>query len=59
MQVATFLVNAFLWVHSAQWLAVRRRRSATVWMWAVALLGPVPLAVLACMPQRKDAASHV
>jgi hypothetical protein len=44
-------------VHGAQRLAIRRGRSTTVWMWAVALLGPFPLALLAAMPKRSAAKS--
>jgi hypothetical protein len=58
MRLVVYLAIAFLCVHASQWLAARPRRSETVWMWAVALLGPVPLAVLACLPNRKDTASY-
>ena len=35
-------------------MAVRRDRSAKLWMWLAAFLGPVPLAVLAFIPKARN-----
>jgi hypothetical protein len=35
-------------------MAVRRDRSAKLWMWLAAFLGPVPLAVLAFVPKTRN-----
>jgi NO-binding membrane sensor protein with MHYT domain len=35
-------------------MAVRRDRSAKLWMWLAAFLGPLPLAVLALIPKARD-----
>lgn len=47
-------VSMVLCVYFARLMAVRRRRTtATGWMLAAAVLGPVALAVLAVLPRRR------
>ena len=49
-----YLSLTFFCVHAAQRLASQRHRSQKAWMWAAALLGPLPLPVLAWLPQRRS-----
>ena len=41
-------------VFGAQRLAMWKGRSAVAWMWTTAMLGPVPLAVLALLPSKRQ-----
>ena len=52
MLTLAHLTIAFFCVAIAQWLARRRQRSARAWMWTAALVGPVALGILACLPER-------
>ena len=51
MAFAVLLVALLLCIPLAGRMAVRRDRSAKLWMWLAAFLGPVPLAVLAFVPK--------
>jgi hypothetical protein len=42
----------FLAVYAAQVLAIRKGRSRMGWMWASALLGPIPLVILLVLPSK-------
>ncbi len=42
----------FLAVFAAQALAIRKGRSRLGWMWAAALLGPIPLIILLLLPAK-------
>jgi len=42
----------FLAVYAAQVLAMREGRSRIGWMWASALLGPIPLVILLVLPSK-------
>ncbi len=42
----------FLAVYAAQVLAIRKGRSRMGWMWASALLGPIPLLILLFLPSK-------
>ncbi len=42
----------FLSVFAAQVLAIRKGRSRLGWMWAAALLGPIPLFILLLLPAK-------
>jgi hypothetical protein len=41
-------------VFAAQRMAANRSRSPRSWMWSAALLGPLPLALLAVLPPRRS-----
>jgi hypothetical protein len=42
----------FVAVYAAQALALRKKRSRMGWMWAAALLGPIPLLILVFLPAK-------
>jgi hypothetical protein len=42
----------FAAVYAAQALAIRKGRSRMGWMWAAALLGPIPLLILLVLPSK-------
>jgi hypothetical protein len=42
----------FVAVYAAQMLAIRKGRSRIGWMWAAALLGPIPLLILLVLPSK-------
>jgi hypothetical protein len=42
----------FVAVYGAQILAIRKSRSRMAWMWASALLGPIPLLILLVLPSK-------
>jgi hypothetical protein len=42
----------FVAVYAAQALALRKGRSRMGWMWAAALLGPIPVLILALLPSK-------
>jgi hypothetical protein len=42
----------FVAVYAAQALARHKGRSRTGWMWAAALLGPIPVLILAVLPAK-------
>jgi hypothetical protein len=46
------LCITFLAVYAAQILAIRKGRSRMGWMWAAALLGPIPLVILLVLPSK-------
>ena len=46
------LAVTFLCVFAAQALAIRKGRSRMGWMWAAALLGPIPLVILLLLPAK-------
>jgi O-antigen ligase len=48
------LLGLLLCIPLAGRMAVRRDRSAKLWMWLAAFLGPVPLAVLAFVPKTRQ-----
>jgi uncharacterized membrane protein HdeD (DUF308 family) len=50
-----YLAVAFLCVYAAERLARRQHRSRKGWMWAAALLGPLPLLILVFMPEKTGA----
>jgi hypothetical protein len=52
-----YFAVAFLCVYVAGQLATQRGRSRKGWVWASALLGPLPLLILVLMP-RKAGAHH-
>jgi len=51
---AVLLFASLLCIPLAGRMAVRRARSAKLWMWLAAFLGPVPLAVLAFIPKARN-----
>ena len=57
MSATTFiglLVFALACIALAQRMAFHRGRSAKLWMWSAACLGPVPIAILALLPANRD-----
>jgi len=46
------LAVTVLCVFAAQALAIRKGRSRMGWMWAAALLGPIPLVILLLLPAK-------
>jgi len=46
------LAVTFVCVFAAQALAIRKGRSRMGWMWAAALLGPIPLVILLLLPAK-------
>ena len=46
------LAVTILCVFAAQALAIRKGRSRMGWMWAAALLGPIPLVILLLLPAK-------
>ena len=48
------LVASLLCIPLAGRMAARRDRSAKLWMWLAAFLGPIPIAVLAFIPKTRD-----
>jgi hypothetical protein len=46
------LAVTFVCVFAAQALAIRKCRSRMGWMWAAALLGPIPLVILLLLPAK-------
>ncbi|MGE5259669.1 MAG: hypothetical protein ACM3MH_02195 [Actinomycetota bacterium] len=42
----------FVAVYAAQALALRKGRSRVGWMWAAALLGPIPVLILSVLPAK-------
>ena len=46
------LAVTVLCVFAAQALAIRKGRSRMGWMWAAALLGPIPLGILLLLPAK-------
>jgi hypothetical protein len=46
------LGTTLLAVYAAQALAIRKGRSRMGWMWAAALLGPIPLLILLFLPSK-------
>jgi len=50
---AVLLVALILCIPLTGRMATRRDRSAKLWMWLAAFLGPVPLAVLAFIPKAR------
>jgi len=57
MSAAAFvglLIVTLLCIALAQRMAIRRGRSAKLWMWLAASLGPLPIAILALLPANRD-----
>jgi heme/copper-type cytochrome/quinol oxidase subunit 3 len=50
LELLLAIVVSFFCVYAAHQLAVRKRRSRMGWMWATALLGPIPVVLLVCFP---------
>jgi len=51
-QALVLVVLTFVSVELARRLAAHKGRARVVWMWSAALLGPLPLLVLAILPTR-------
>jgi len=57
MSAAAFvglLIVTLLCIALAQRMAIHRDRSAKLWMWVAACLGPLPVAILALLPPNRD-----
>jgi hypothetical protein len=52
LEIIVSIAITFLCVFAAQALATRKCRSHMGWMWAAALLGPIPLAILLLLPAK-------
>lgn len=50
---ALLVTLAIYCVFVARWMAYQRNRSRVFWMSLTAILGPIPLIVLALLPLRK------
>lgn len=56
LELASVILVNFVCVWGARWLAQRKGRAPTAWMWLAALFGPlilVPLALLPARPQTR------
>jgi NO-binding membrane sensor protein with MHYT domain len=51
-QALVVVALTFLSVDLARRLAAHKGRARAAWMWSAALLGPLPLVVLAVLPSR-------
>ena len=51
------LVGTIACMTAARYMAIRQSRAPAAWSWAAAFLGPLPLVVLAVLPDRQGKAT--
>jgi len=55
LELAAIVLVNFVSVWGARWLALRKGRAPTAWMWLAAFLGPLILLPLALLPSAPKA----